>query len=122
MTKKQRVPNATEKCWAESEEKYIAGHPVRDNVGRTCCDMRLCTHEFYEHQEVDIPWWACVEENCEEHQEMKIQNQLSYSQNYREAQSSKLNSVRVLGINTYATLVNYTRFTKTCLCHLENWR
>jgi hypothetical protein len=24
---------------------------------------------------VDIPWWACVEDNCEEHQDMKIMNQ-----------------------------------------------
>ena len=55
--------------------RYIASYPIKDNVGRTCCDRRLCTHEFFEHHEVDIPWWACVEEDCEEHQEMKIRNQ-----------------------------------------------
>jgi hypothetical protein len=50
--------------------RYLASCPVRDSIGRTCCDRRICTHEFYEHQEV-----ACIEENCEEHQEMKIRNQ-----------------------------------------------
>ena len=55
--------------------RYLASYPVKDNTGKTCCDRRLCTHEFYEHCEVDIPWWACIEEDCEEHQEMKIRNQ-----------------------------------------------
>jgi hypothetical protein len=55
--------------------RYIASYPVRDNIGKTCCDRRLCTHEFYDHHEVDIPWWSCIEEECEEHQEMKIRNQ-----------------------------------------------
>jgi hypothetical protein len=58
----------------QGNRRYIASHPVKDNIGRTCCSMRLCTHEFYEHQDADIPWWACIEENCEEHQEMKIRN------------------------------------------------
>src|ERR1700722_8383515 len=55
--------------------RYIADYPIKDEHSVTCCQRRVCTHEFYEHQEVDIPWWACVEENCEEHQEAKIRNQ-----------------------------------------------
>ena len=55
--------------------RYIASYPLKDDKGMTCCDRKICTHEFYEHQEVNIPWWACVEDDCEEHQEMKIRNQ-----------------------------------------------
>jgi hypothetical protein len=56
--------------------RYLASYPVKDNnTGKTCCDRKLCTHEFYEHCEMDIPWWACIEEDCEEHQKMKIRNQ-----------------------------------------------
>jgi hypothetical protein len=55
--------------------RYLVSYPIKDSIGRTCCDRRICTHEFFEHQEADIPWWACVEEDCEEHQEMKIRNQ-----------------------------------------------
>ena len=55
--------------------RYLACYPIQDNIGKTYCDRRLCTHEFYEHQEVNIPWWACIEDNCEEHQNMKIRNQ-----------------------------------------------
>jgi len=56
--------------------RYIAGYPITNDNERNCCEMGLCVHEFYKHQKADIPWWACIEEQCEEHQKAKVRNQL----------------------------------------------
>jgi Retrotransposon gag protein len=54
--------------------RFIADGPLRDNLGRTCCEKALCTHEFFRHQRYDIPWWACIERDCDRHEPMKIRN------------------------------------------------
>ena len=55
--------------------RYLACHPIKDNKGISCCERRVCTHEFYVHDIINIPWWACVEEECDEHHNMKVRNQ-----------------------------------------------
>jgi hypothetical protein len=55
--------------------RYLASHPLKDDQGTTCCERRICIHEFYVHDQTDIPWWACVEEECVEHHESKVRNQ-----------------------------------------------
>jgi hypothetical protein len=55
--------------------RYLTCHPIKDDKGITCCERRICTHEFYVHNKENIPWWACVEEDCIEHHDMKVRNQ-----------------------------------------------
>lgn len=58
-----------------SLRKHIPGNIRKSQNGKTCCEMNLCTHEFYEHGKYDIPWWACYEASCSEHLEMKSMNE-----------------------------------------------
>src|ERR1700722_5930469 len=44
-----------------SLRQHISGKIRTSLSGKTCCEMNLCTHEFYEHQRHDIPWWACFD-------------------------------------------------------------
>jgi len=30
-------------------------------------NIGICIHEFFKHQDYDIPWWICLDEECEEH-------------------------------------------------------
>jgi Retrotransposon gag protein/gag-polyprotein putative aspartyl protease len=55
-----------------SNRRYIADNEITGDNGKTCCNMNLCTHEFFEHKKRNIPWWTCLEEDCYEHEEMKI--------------------------------------------------
>jgi retrotransposon gag protein/zinc knuckle protein len=40
---------------------------ITNERGQTCCELGICIHEFIEHQEYDIPWWTCLNDNCKEH-------------------------------------------------------
>src|ERR1700722_5484362 len=47
--------------------RYQLHEVITNEQGKTCCELGICTHEFFNHQEYDIPWWACLKENCKEH-------------------------------------------------------
>ena len=47
---------------------------VRDNYRSDFCQRNICTHEFLEHGNFDVPWWACYNEQCAEHHAMKVKN------------------------------------------------
>jgi hypothetical protein len=50
----------------------LASHEVL--ICSTCCELNICIHEFFNHQKFDIPWWACLNEECDEHQDAKGRN------------------------------------------------
>jgi hypothetical protein len=47
---------------------------LTNEQGQTCCELNICIHEFFNHQKFDIPWWACLNEECDEHQDAKGRN------------------------------------------------
>jgi gag-polyprotein putative aspartyl protease len=57
--------------------KFIpTAQPIQRNDGKTCCKANHCTHEYFKHREYDVPWWACYDNDCEEHQILKMKNEI----------------------------------------------
>jgi Retrotransposon gag protein len=57
-----------------SKRKYAPGETIKTEYGETCCGKELCMHEFINHLEYDIPWWACYNDDCKDHVESKLLN------------------------------------------------
>ena len=57
-----------------SDRRFIP-EVINDNRGISCCKNEICTHEFTEHGKIDVPWWACFNETCAEHYDMKARNE-----------------------------------------------
>ena len=56
-----------------SERKFTP-EGLRNNTKKLCCVKELCTHEFWTHGKIDVPWWTCYNETCAEHYAMKAKN------------------------------------------------
>jgi hypothetical protein len=56
-----------------SERKFTP-EKVRNDTRKFRCKKELCTHEFWSHGKIDVPWWACYNEQCAEHYAMKAMN------------------------------------------------
>ena len=57
-----------------SERKFT---PEKSDRKETiCCTKELCTHEFWTHGNIDVPWWACYNRTCAEHYAMKAKNRI----------------------------------------------
>jgi hypothetical protein len=54
-----------------SERKFM---PEKASEKMSCCTKELCTHEFWIHGKIDVPWWACFNRTCAEHYAMKAKN------------------------------------------------
>ena len=56
-----------------SERRFTPERTKNDEKAK-CCTYELCTHEFWSHGKIDVPWWACFNETCAEHYAMKAKN------------------------------------------------
>jgi Retrotransposon gag protein/Zinc knuckle len=56
-----------------SERRFTPWNTNKDRKA-ICCIKELCTHEFWTHGKIDVPWWACYNETCAEHYAMKVKN------------------------------------------------
>ena len=55
-------------------ERRFTPERVKNDTKKFCCMRELCTHEFWTHGKIDVPWWACYNEQCAEHYAMKAKN------------------------------------------------
>jgi hypothetical protein len=56
-----------------SDRRWIP-EVIEANDKTNCCENEICLHEFMEHGNIDVPWWACYNRNCAEHHAMKVRN------------------------------------------------
>ena len=57
------------------ERRFTPGK-AKGEKEASCCTKELCTHEFWTHGKVDVPWWTCYNETCAEHYAMKAKNRI----------------------------------------------
>ena len=57
-----------------STRRHVTELPLEKGENTTCCQEGLCTHEFITHANYNIPWWACLSDNCEDHMAQKIRS------------------------------------------------
>ena len=57
-----------------SQARTTWGKVIASNDGKNCCELRRCTHKFINHGREDIPWWACFNRHCNDHEPAKQKN------------------------------------------------
>ena len=59
------------------DRKFVLTEPQYDSIGRSCCDRKICTHEYFRHGSMErsnVPWWVCFHNECTAHYQMKRRN------------------------------------------------
>ena len=67
-TEKTRILNEI------SQARATWGKAITSNDGKNCCELKRCTHKFINHGREDIPWWACLNKYCDDHEPAKRKN------------------------------------------------